>query len=417
MRINAQFFSRLCFVVIVILIGVRAWSRLAATPSHLPTPAKMGDYRMFADWSAKACEEKKYPPNFVYPPPALLFWDGLHSLGTAGELAWLLIVPGSMLGCLILADRMTRKKSDPYGGMVVALAFVALEYYMIWDLKVLNVNSLYFVLILFSLWSCLKKWPVMGGTLLATTIALKLYSVTLIPYLVIRREWRMLIATLISLAILFVGVPVLFLGWHDALLLGKNWIVAVQKVSRPDYPYVAYKVSPAWVALVLFNPDATAGKLNLLNWDIASIVMMVRVFVAGWGLLVVGYFAHAFWLNRRLNSSNKQTAFLLDVSVLLIWLLPGSTTLQPHHLVVLFLPAICLLHIAFDTARSSRMRLVGGLTVVLGFCFTEFGPSYPLRGIGVMLTLLTYLAGIWMVRHHLSSEPEELEIQGPVEPA
>jgi len=66
-----------------------------------------------------------------------------------------------------------------------------------------------------------------------------------------------------------------------------------------------------------------------------------------------------------------------------------------------------LITIAFDTKFAAKFRILAALTVAAGACLTEFGPRYPLRGAGIMLTLLVYLIGIWILRYFAFNRPCE----------
>jgi hypothetical protein len=208
-------------------------------------------------------------------------------------------------------------------------------------------------------------------------------------------------AMAISLAISFVAIPVLSFGWHDALSLSRSWIDGIAATSRPDFclAYPSYKVSLSWIALLLTNPKASVGldhAFNLVDWSTAAVGIVVKIVCLAWGLLVAGYFVGA--LRSGSDKKREKLARVLDISVLLFCAFPASSFLQPHHLVVLVVPAICLVHVAFDAEFKPCSRITAGLTVGLGCYLTYFGPSYPLRGLGVMTTLVVYLIGIWLTR-------------------
>jgi hypothetical protein len=265
-------------------------------------------------------------------------------------------------------------------------------------LRAANINSLYLVLVLSAAWCWRKGRPTLAGVLLAVSVSLKIYSIVLLLYLLSRKEWRTAWAMVVALVVLFVVVPGVAFGWHDSFSLSRSWVHGVLTTSRPDYCIAdsAYKVSLSWIALLLMNPQASGGTLNLLSWSTAAVALAVKTGCLAWGLLVACYFADASRIGTDKKRENLTLA--LDISVLLFCAFPASALLQPHHLVVLVVPAICLIHVAFDGGFSTQTRIVAGLTVGLGYCLTHFGPRYPLRGVGVMATLAVYLLGIWLTR-------------------
>jgi hypothetical protein len=276
-----------------------------------------------------------------------------------------------------------------------------------WDVRAINANSCYMVLVMLGCWCWHKDQKVWAGVLLGGSVAFKFYSVVFLGYLILRKEWRISVAMVVTILVLFVAVPVCVLGIQDAILLSEAWIQRILSASDSSVflNYRAYKVSLNWIALILLNPDLSAGKLNLANWSTDRVAMVVRVLGATWALMVAGYFLTSQLLKPARVIS--RLAFVLDISVLLFCLLPASPILEPHHLVVMIVPAIALVCIVFDASFPTRFRLVAGLTVAMGAGLTEFSPRGPLRGVGVMLTLLVYLIGVWILRYFLFVQPCE----------
>ena len=143
------------------------------------------------------------------------------------------------------------------------------------------------------------------------------------------------------------------------------------------------------------NPTASDGTLNLVSWSTDAVGLAVRVVCVAWGLLVAGYFVGALRAGTDEARETGVGSRHVGPSVLRI---SRQRALQPHHLVVLVVPAICLIHVALDATFPTRTRIMAGLTVGLGCCLTELGPRDRLRGVGVMATLAVYLIGIWLMR-------------------
>jgi len=371
----------------------------------------MGDFTMNTDFSAKICLDRHYPSNFAYPLPAVLFWRGFSCVGFSfGAAAWLLIVPACMIGSLLLSRQLLRRSlfsdghpDDPYWGVITALAFAATEYYLLWDLRVANTNSVYLFVVLLGIvcWQTNKPW--LAGVCLGGSVALKVYSLALLPFLLLHRRWRITCAMLASVLSYFFLFPLLYFGWHDTLELTGQWLAALLATSRPDFvlTYPAYKVSLFWVATLLLTRGALGGKFSIMNCDISSVTFALKLVYFAWFGLVAAYFATCSRVQVR--PAHRNLVLMLDISVLLLCAFPASPFLQPHHLVVLLVPAVCLLSVVFDEVPPARARFCAGLTVGLGLCLTEYGPHYPLRGVGVLLTIATYFAGIWGVRYALNS--------------
>lgn len=375
----------------------------------------MSDYAVNTWVSFYLCRDPdhRYWSDFVYPPPAVLLWDGFARLGyPAGAMTWLALLFTSLAGSFLLASRLTSSGTtrqavfEPPSGLLLALAFAATEYYCLWDLHVVNTNSLYLFLVLIGLWCWLRNQRVLAGLLLAASVALKIYSIVFLPFLLLRREWRLASAMLLSLLFFFTAVPTARFGIGGALEITRNWLHTVTSASGPDYllHYSGYKISLSWMAMLLLDPHTSSGKLNVLAWSPGAVHWLVRLLQGGWLLLAAVYFVRSRPLP--LRSEYGRLALALDASVLLLLPLPLSPFLQPPHPVVLILPAVTLLRYSFDRRPSIGRRVAAALIVASG-CLVEL-THFPWRGIGVMLTIAIFFVGIGMVRQDLAGAGESL---------
>jgi hypothetical protein len=395
---NIKIVSSICLAVLIAIVGIRTYSHFVKGPPPFLATPRMGDYGMNVDFSKKVCEQRQYPPSFSYPLPAVMgyhFWDSFGFV--PGAIAWASVLAVSMIGSFFATNHLIGGvvKSQ---GMAMLLAFGAVEYYLIWDLKTANINSFYLLFVLSACWCWLKGKKTGAGILFAASVSIKLYSIAFLPYLIFRKQWRITSVMGACLLVFFAGFPTLFFGWHDTVSLTKQWLAGILATSRPDFilTYEAYKVSLSWVMTVLLNPLASGGKFNVCDLELGTVATIVKGMNLGWVLLVAGYFVDT--IRHEPNPRRKGLAFVLDISVLLLVLLPASPVLEPHHLVVLLVPAFALVRAMLDRDLPMSARVAAGLTVGMGACLIELGPGSPLRGLGVMLDLLLYLVGIWIVR-------------------
>ena len=394
--------NRLCFTIIVAIVSLNAWwPRLAEDPAHWPSSANMGDFSLNVRLSDQVCGDLKYPTAFAYPPPAVLFWHGLGRLGipAAGAL-WLLLVPTSVMGSFLfsrLLGRARDRDGDSRDGMVMVFAFVVTSYFVMCDVVIGNCNSVYLLLVLLALWCWQKQKYSWAGIFLAASVALKIYSIAFLPLLLLRKMWRIGSVMAAAVLFLFLALPSLYFGWHNTVVVTQHWLEAMRSASRLDYllGYHACKISLAWCALVLLNGAASAGKVNQLDLNMNSVALIVRLVQLGWLLAVALYFVVVSPLQTQ--TRRGRLAFALDCSVILLLPLPLSPFLQPHHLVVLVLPAVVLAGVASDSNASRRSRALAIFTVATSACLTRFA-DYPCPGIGAMLTVAIYFVGICIIR-------------------
>lgn len=405
-RVKPRVVDRLCIAALIGTIFISALARLVSTPSHLPTPDKMYDYTLNTQMSQEVCDQGQYPPSFMYPLPGVLFW---HLFGVlnfkAGAMAWLLILPTCMIACVFLSGRLTGLGGKGVNrGVGLVLACIAAEYFLKWDLRVNNLNSFYLLLLLVGIGCWQKEKFIWAGILLGLATALKIYSVALLPYILFRKEWRLALVMILSMVVFFVAVPVLYFGLSETILLTKQWVAAVRSDSRPEFmlSYPAFKVSLAWIAMLLLNPEASHGRHNLVDWSFDSIGIVLHVVCIIWVLMVIAYFV--INLRSKVAPERKRLAFMLDVSVLLFCLFPASVFLEPHHLVVLLLPAICLVGVMLSPDFDKKTRVIAGATLAVSEILIEaFQKQF--RGTGIMIALVLYLAGIYIIRRGLRADP------------
>ena len=159
----------------------------------------------------------------------------------------------------------------------------------------------------------------------------------------------------------------------------RQWLNIAEATGRPEalLSFYGYNVSLSWTALVLLNPAASHGKLNVLDWSPDDVALVVNATCLVWGLLVVAYFASTW--RREIGAPRRPLALLLDLSIVLLCPLPASPVLQPAPSpVTLLVPAVCLAWAALDESFSARVRIMAASTIGLGFCLTHLGPRQPL---------------------------------------
>ena len=91
---------------------------------------------------------------------------------------------------------------------------------------------------------------------------------------------------------------------------------------------------------------------------------------------------------------------MLDAGTLILLLLPFSPALQPHHGVVMLIPAMILVGVASDARKPRSLRSVSSVIVLACYIELQFGPSLALRGLGMMCTLLLFMSGLILIRSH-----------------
>jgi hypothetical protein len=86
--------------------------------------------------------------------------------------------------------------------------------------------------------------PLVAGLLFAFAIQVKLFSLILLPWVVFRRDWKMLAGVFIGYAVFSVGLPAIFAGTGAAVELSLEWARSLTASSRELFLSM-WNVSPA----------------------------------------------------------------------------------------------------------------------------------------------------------------------------
>jgi hypothetical protein len=348
------------------------------------------DHTITYSFSQRVAEAGEYDSAFAYPLPAVVFKLALGALGLGvSSVLWsalsILSVFAALRATLILLGRERCERA----WLAAALGFVGVIYFVQWDLRAVNSNSVYLALLLWSrVWGDRGRAGVAGG-LLAAAIALKLYAAIVLLHLLLRGRREELHWTALWGLALFAGLPALYFGPVEAFRLTGLWLETVVAMTRPDFllDLVAYKVSLAWVMLSLSGAvDAFAAGVVDVS-AIRAAHLWTRALQLAW-LVAVG--AHLWVRGRRPATLDGGCADLVDYSLLLTTMLVLSPLLEPHHGAVLLAPAVVLADACLDDLRSRPERWLSGVALAVCAIAMRTLPSGLPKALGVQASLLMY---------------------------
>ncbi|MBL8705744.1 MAG: DUF2029 domain-containing protein [Rhodospirillales bacterium] len=347
---------------------------LGLPPKPLPTDSfLMVDYGLNTRQAvtiqqlAAAGGSVTWPEHYAYPPAYVVLMLGWLKLGALAFPAWIALGIAALLAIVVVGAKDTGLARRPGGIAVAALAVLVVSYAVGWDLKSRNVNLAYLLAILLALWLGARR-PALAGLLLSLSVAIKLYSVLFLPWLVWKRRWAWLCWTLAGIGLWFAALPMLVFGPAETILLTKAWWVALGPAGEPAYQamFPGYLIS---------LHKTLAGLLSLPPTD-AQVVYATRALQIAWLALIA-------WMLWRWPPDDLSSGALLVLAPL-----PLGPVLQPHHAAVMLLPALVLLAIAADDAASRAKRAASAAVLLLCFVLTQSGPAGTWRGVSILLATL-----------------------------
>lgn len=253
--------------------------------------------------------------GFHYPPPTILLLApfGLMNLRLATA-AWYLVHGSAFLAAVVLLWRTFAREQGAVGlALVGALVFALRPTYTTFAFGQTN-----FIILLLLVMSCRSR-AAGRGLWLAASMAVKPLGVVLVAPLALRREWRSLVAAVITLAVLVI-ITAAFFGIQPFVAYLRD-----NPVSR----------MPRFIFTLDENQSLLAEVLRVGHYDLAvTPFWKVSEFLA----LAAVISALAGWLLVKLPRDEWQLALALAVTVALL-LYPLS---WEHYGVLLILPILML---------------------------------------------------------------------------
>jgi alpha-1,2-mannosyltransferase len=307
--------------------------------------------------------------SFVYSPASAYLFVPLQPLGymTACRV-WTVINWAACAACVLLAWMLTAgaNRLRPIAWVPLWLAMTPMLSYFWNNVRAGQVGAIMAVGCLG--WAVCRRHgrPFVGGLCLAGACALKITPVLLLPYLVLRRDWRGLSGALVGGAALIL-LPAVNGGWSAVVGLHREWVDHTLHTQT-----AAQTIRPANQS-VLGQLARLPGVSNGENWvSPAGLDLVQRAYP--WivlGLTACIYVAIAWAVRRRRGVIEDDGAAGENLDLTMLFAL--VTLVNPRawtcNFVVLILPCAMLARTIWSKAPGWRVALamLGGLTIVSGF--------------------------------------------------
>jgi hypothetical protein len=364
--------------------------------------ADLKDYKDAYIYSLQVAQEHRYEWFFGYPPSFVILkaeWPWAES--AAGVLLWMCVLLLGAYGAIRLSAEFSGLAGHPLGYGIVFMGFIGCSYFLEWDLQNLNFNLSYLGLILLFMHLMIKadqhpRLAWLAGVVLALSIVLKIYSLCLLPYVVLKRRWTIFGAALAAGAIMFALPPLIYFG-PDWIMVHQSWLEIFSRSNTFDFldKLVAAKLS-LYSALMHLRDLSGGGSGWLAGLSKQTAFSAWQISRMVWLGLICLYFLPQ--LRHFLDIKQKPRLQPLHMGQDLAMLMIASLAISPHFKAaqgaLLFLP-VCLM--ATGLAGPGKGRWGAVLFLLAMFLSTHETPSGPIKGIFI-LGLMLIMAGRFILR-------------------
>ncbi|MGE5327683.1 MAG: glycosyltransferase family 87 protein [Deltaproteobacteria bacterium] len=168
-----------------------------------------------------------WPMIYRYPPLFIGLFRPLGSLPLAVVVGFWATLKVLFLGFLVRAwYRRYPPRNFPPALAISALLFLP---YLIYDLQIGNVQFFLVAMVCLALLIC-GRHPILSSLLIGLAAAVKVWPAFVIPFLFVRRRWRVGSQAL-GATVVFTLAPVLWLGWETFFDLFRQWFLQEQRIN------------------------------------------------------------------------------------------------------------------------------------------------------------------------------------------
>lgn len=306
-----------------------------------------GDYSVYYHSAVAALHNNNpyllkgtFVDGYIYPPISLVFFYplALMPIMVAGKI-WAIF----SFVCLLVALWLLLKQYNATDNRLL-LGIVGILVFNFFPAKFTlgmgQVNNVILLLIVLAMYLNKRGRDGFAGALFGTALTLKYAPLFILPYLLIRRKWRAIIATCITIIIFFI------LGF--LVLLPETSIYYFQHVV------LALGLSSSWTAY--YNQALSGFLIRDFSWLTNSQLTITR-YVMSLIMLAISLYVV---LKRKLQSKSNPD---LEIGVFITLNLLLNTFSEQHHFVLLLIPLL----VTFFVLKQNKLKW--HYYILLAFCY------------------------------------------------
>jgi hypothetical protein len=385
----------------VFLVGLIGWALFTLLKvSSFPGQPFGGDYGLNLLQSTQVLEGHSFPSDFTYPLPCILLRYYLFKIGgNYSGIVWVCMIAFAMFFIVrfLIKEFYVGGEGSKY--IYLMLSFLPVAYYIQWDIKALNCNLIVLCSVMVSALYLKKRSYFLSGFFLSLGVALKLYPIVILPYLIIKKKFRPVLSALLWIGILFVLFPVIVLGKSCFIELTGKWIESVASTGSPDYlvKVIAYKTSLHYAILSFISQGNLLALSTRSLEDVKQLMFLLKVLFA---VLAVIYLI----FDLREPSLPKEVDHdLFNIILILLGSLLFSELLQPHHGVFLLAPSLFIMNFSLYGSFPKSVRYsVLALALLPAVVLKAASPGME-KAFAMNIHIIVYILVLIFLRFYITS--------------
>jgi hypothetical protein len=280
--------------------------------------------------------------GFPTPPVMVMILTPFSLLpGSLGMMAWFAFKSLLVVVVTVSVLRQVDRWSHPLPDWVVGLALLLASRPVMGDLLHGNVNLWIMGVVVAGIVLFQQGRDASAGMLLSLGVACKLTPALVLAYFVWKKQWLVVIWSLVGLLIWWVILPAAVLGWERNGLLWDHWA---------DY---------------MVRPYVEAGSVTTVQTNQSAVALLHRWFLVGEGVsvqtyakaLIACFLVFLAWICRTIWPGRQSPGWWHELGIVFLVMLMISERSWKHHFVWLLPIALVLGASAYGWYREGRHGL------------------------------------------------------------
>ena len=304
--------------------------------------------------------------DYRYPPFFLVALIPLWMLpAKSAAFVWVLLSALSIIACTLILN--SAKPIDKHKVAVRVITVLIVAQYFVMVVHYGNAHLIAISLLFAALFFYLRKKLPLAGLLMALAITIKLTPLIILPYFVLKKQWRLLALTVLFLLVINL-IPSFYFGFAKNTELLKTWYTHV--VSDQEFHEINGPINLSlkgqmrrYLTEVDYN-SRIDGDVNYRPVNFGSLPAKVvdRIWIAVAAIVFIFGLLLIVWSARKRSGSGGREGDLLELGLMICLMLFVGPLTSKIYLIALMWPVFFLAAFAFTSsspgARFGKRTLI-----------------------------------------------------------